>query len=105
MGEANERSHLLWIRLRWTFFTLRIVATVEITYDGNPQVGVVVLRVRSLASFRSSFLNSSTRQDHVMLSDVINMTETGAFATFWGVIFVNFFLRPWRRSPIRENRR
>ena len=105
MGEANERSHLLWIRLRWTFFTLRIVATVEITYNRNPQVGVVVLRVRSLASFRSSFLNSSTRQDHVMISDVINMTETGDFETFCGVIFVNFFLIPWRRTFIRKNRR
>src|SRR6266478_9856552 len=105
MGEANERSHLLWIRLRWTFFTLRIVATVEITYDGNPQVGVVVLRVRSLASFRSSFLNSSTRQDHVMISDVMNMAGTGDFETFCGVIFVNFFLIPRRRTFIRKNRR
>ena len=105
MGEANERSHLLWIRLRWTFFTLRIVATVEITYNGNPQVGVVVLRVCSLASLRSSFLNSSTRQDQVMISDVINMTETGDFETFCGVIFVNFFLISWRRTLIRKNRR
>jgi len=105
MGEANERSHLFWIRLRWTFFTLRIVVTVEITYNRNPQVGVVVLRVCSLASFRSSFLNSSTRQDYVMIGDVINMTETGDFETFCGVIFVNFFLIPRRRTFIRKNRR
>src|SRR3979411_919392 len=105
MGEANERSHLLWIRLRWTFFTLKIVATVEITYKRNPQVGDVVLGVRSFSSFWSSFLNSSTRQDHVMISDVINMTETGDFETFCGVIFVNFFLIPWRRTFIRKNRR
>src|SRR4030095_990572 len=105
MGEANERSHLLCIRVRGTFFTLRIVATVEITYKGNPQIRVVVLRVRSLASLRSSFLNSSTRQDQVMIGDVINMTETGDFKTFCGVIFVNFFLIPWRCTFIRKNRR
>src|SRR5256885_1217247 len=105
MGKARERSHLLWIRLRWTFFTFRIVATVEITYNGNPQVGVVVLRVRSLASLRSPFLNSSTREDQIVISDVINMTGTADFETFCSVIFVNFFLVSWRRTFIRKNRR
>src|SRR3954447_25937072 len=105
MGEPNERSHLLWTRLRWTFFTGRIVAIVKITYNGNPQIGVVVLRVRSLASLRSSFLNSSAREDQVVISDVINMTGTGDFETFFGVIFINFFLVPWRRTFVRKNRR
>src|SRR4030095_16198396 len=104
MGEANERSHLLCIRVRGTFFTLRIVATVEITYNGNPQVRVVVLRVCSLASLRSSFLNSSTRQDQVMIGDVINMIETGDFETLCGVIFVNFFLIPSRRTVLPQTR-
>jgi len=40
-----------------------------------------------------------------MISDVINMTETGDFETFCGVIFVNFLLIPWRRTFIRKNRR
>src|SRR5437868_14866828 len=105
MGEANERSHLLWIRLRLTFFTFRIVATVEITYSGNPQIGVIVLRVRSLGLLRSSFLNSSTPEDQVMISDVINMTGTGDFETLCGVVFVNFFLISWRHTLIRKNRR
>src|SRR5437016_6705155 len=105
MGEVNERSYLLWVWLLWTFFTLRIVAAVEITYNGYPQVGVVVLRVCSLASLRSSFLNSSTREDQVMISDVINMTGTGDFETLCGVVFVNFFLISWRHTLIRKNRR
>jgi len=105
VGEASERSHLLWIRLRWTFFTHRIVATVEITYNGNPKVGVVVLRVRSLAPLWPSFLNSSIRKDQVMISDVINMTGTDDFETFCSMIFVDFFLIAGRRTFIRKNGR
>ena len=40
-----------------------------------------------------------------MISDVINMTETGDFETFCGVILVHFFLIPRWRGFIWKNSR